>query len=39
MAQEAAASAQETVQEKGREHGEELASSAQQNMQEATTSR
>ena len=39
VAQEAAASAQETVQEKGREHGEELASSAQQNMQEATTSR
>ena len=33
----AAQSAQETVQEKGREHSEELATSAQQNMQEATS--
>ena len=37
VAQEAAESARDTVQEKGREHGEELASSAQQNMQQAAS--
>src|SRR3954467_9635225 len=35
VAQEAAQSARETVQTQGREHGEELASSAQQHVQEA----
>ena len=38
VVQETAQVAQQTVQEKGREHGEELASSAQQNMQEAASS-
>ena len=38
VAQEAAQSARETVQEKGREHGEGLANSAQQNMRDATSS-
>ena len=37
VAQEAAESARDTVQEKGREHGEELAASAQHNMQQATS--
>jgi hypothetical protein len=37
VVQETAQVAQQTVQEKGREHGEELASSAQQNMQEAAS--
>jgi hypothetical protein len=37
VVQETAQVAQQTVQEKGREHGEALASSAQQNMQQATS--
>src|SRR3954468_18731727 len=37
VAEEAAQSARDTVQEKGREHGEELASSVQENMQQAAS--
>jgi hypothetical protein len=38
VAHAAAESARETVQEKGREHGDELAASAQENLREATSS-